>query len=51
LKLVANALGATDVEVIIAELTLAGVVPSMESLIPQKQASLAAAITSAKARA
>lgn len=51
LKLVANALGATDVEVIIAELTLAGVVPSMESLIPQKQASLEAAIASAKARA
>lgn len=51
LKLVANALGATDVSVIIAELTLAGVVPSMESLIPQKQASLAAAIESAKARA
>lgn len=51
LKLVANALGATDVEVIIAELTLAGVVPSMESLIPMKEASLAKAIEAAKARA
>lgn len=51
LKLVANALGATDVEVIIAELTLAGVVPSMESLIPLKEASIATAIETAKARA
>ena len=51
LKLVANALGATDVEVILAELTLAGVVPSMESLIPQKEASIAAAKEAAKVRA
>lgn len=51
LKLVANALGATDVEVILAELTLAPVVPAMESLIPAFEASLAAAKEKAKARA
>ena len=38
-------------EVILAELTLAGVVPAMESLIPQKEASIAAAKSAAKARA
>ena len=51
LKLVATALGATDVEVILAELTLAGQVPGMEALVPNKEASLAAAITAASARA
>ena len=51
LKQFATALGATDVEVILAELTLAGVVPAMESLIPQKEASIAAAKLAAKARA
>ena len=44
-------IGATEVEVIVAELTLAGVVPSMESLIPMKEASLAKALEAAKARA
>jgi FMN-dependent NADH-azoreductase len=51
IKLVANALGATDVEMILAELTLAGVIPAMESLKPQMEASIAAAKSAAKARA
>lgn len=51
LELVAKALGATDVEVILAELTLAGVVPSMEALIPLKEASIQAAKTAARERA
>ena len=51
LKLVANALGATDVELILAELTLAGVVPGMESLIGKKEESIAAAKAQAKVRA
>jgi FMN-dependent NADH-azoreductase len=51
LKLVASALGSTDVEIILAELTLAGVVPGMESLIPKKEESIAAAKAKAKARA
>ena len=51
LKLVATALGATDVEVILAELTLAGQVPGMEALVPNKEASIAAAKAAAVARA
>ena len=51
IKLVANALGSTDVEIILAELTLAGVVPGMDDLIPKKEASIAAAVASAKVRA
>jgi FMN-dependent NADH-azoreductase len=51
LRLVATALGATDVEVILAELTLASVVPSMESLIPKMEASISAAKAAAVARA
>jgi FMN-dependent NADH-azoreductase len=51
LKLVATALGSTDVEVIIAELTLAGVVPAMESLIPKMELSIAAAKGAAAIRA
>jgi len=51
LKLVANALGATDVEVILAELTLAGVVPGMESLVEKKEESIAAAKAKAATRA
>jgi FMN-dependent NADH-azoreductase len=51
LKLVASALGSTDVEIILAELTLAGVVPGMESLIPKKEESIAAAKAKAKVRA
>jgi len=51
LKLVATALGATDVEVILAELTLAGQVPGMEALVPQKEASITAALEAARKRA
>jgi FMN-dependent NADH-azoreductase len=51
LKLVANALGATDVDVILAELTLAGIVPGMESLVGKKEESIAAAKAKATARA
>jgi FMN-dependent NADH-azoreductase len=51
LKLVFNALGATDVEIILAELTLAGVVPGMEALVPKKEASIAAAKDAARTRA
>ncbi len=51
LKLVANALGATDVEIILAELTLAPVVEAMNSLIPAMEASIAAAKEKAVARA
>ena len=51
LELVATALGSTDVEVILAEFTLAGIVPGMESLIEKKEASIAAAITAAQKRA
>lgn len=51
LKLVATALGSTDVEIITAELTLAGVVPGMESLVPKKEESISAAIAAAKKRA
>lgn len=51
LNLVATALGSTDVEIITAELTLAGVVPGMESLVEKKQESIAAAVAAAKKRA
>jgi len=51
LKLVASALGSTDVDIILAELTLAGVVPGMESLIGKKEESIAAAKAQAKVRA
>ena len=51
LNLVATALGSTDVEIILAELTLAGIVPGMESLVEKKEASIAAAIAAAKKRA
>lgn len=51
LKLVANALGSTDVEVISAELTLAGLVPGMDRLIPLKEESVAAAKIEARKRA
>jgi len=51
LKLVATALGSTDVDIILAELTLAGVVPGMESLIGKKEESIAAAKAKAKVRA
>lgn len=51
LKLVANALGATDVEIIAAEFTLAGVAPGMESFVDAKAASIEAARESARNRA
>lgn len=51
LKLVANALGATDVEIIIAEFTLAGIAPGMESFIDAKAASIEAARQTARNRA
>lgn len=44
-------LGATDVEVIRTEYTLAGVVPGMESLVEKKEASFVAAKEAAQARA
>jgi FMN-dependent NADH-azoreductase len=51
LKLVASALGSTDIDIILAELTLAGVVPGMEALIGKKEESIAAAKAKAKVRA
>ena len=51
LELVAKALGATDIEVILAEFTLAGVAPGMESLMDAKNASVAAAKEAARKRA
>lgn len=51
LELVAKALGATDIEVILAEFTLAGVAPGMESLLDAKNASIAAAKDAARKRA
>lgn len=51
LELVAKALGSTDVEVILAELTLAPVVPAMNELIPAMESSIAAAKAKAVARA
>lgn len=51
LELFAKALGATDVEVILAELTLAASVDSMAALKPKMEESLANALASAKERA
>lgn len=51
LKLMANALGATDVEVILAEFTLAGIAPGMESFLNAKAASIQAAREAARNRA
>ena len=39
----ATVLGASDVEIVLAELTFAGVVPGMDDLVPMKEASIAAA--------
>ena len=50
LRLVATALGSTDVEVILAELTLAGIAPGMKALIPMKEASFAKAMAASKLR-
>lgn len=51
LKLFVTALGSTDVEVILTELTLAGVAPGMESLIDKKEASIESAKKAASERA
>jgi FMN-dependent NADH-azoreductase len=51
LRQFASAMGATDVEVITIEFGLAGVVPALESFIPNKEASIAAAKETAQSRA
>ena len=51
LKHYATVLGSTDVEVILTELTYAGVVPGMENLVDKKEASIAAAKKLATERA
>eukprot|EP00595_Chromulina_sp_UTEXLB2642_P000409 CAMPEP_0196761540 /NCGR_PEP_ID=MMETSP1095-20130614/812_1 /TAXON_ID=96789 ORGANISM="Chromulina nebulosa, Strain UTEXLB2642" /NCGR_SAMPLE_ID=MMETSP1095 /ASSEMBLY_ACC=CAM_ASM_000446 /LENGTH=210 /DNA_ID=CAMNT_0042111217 /DNA_START=65 /DNA_END=697 /DNA_ORIENTATION=+ len=51
LKLIFSKLGATDITITRAELTLAGVVPGMESLVDAKKASFDAAEAAAIARA
>lgn len=51
LELVAKALGATDVETILAEFTLAGVAPGMDFLKDAKAKSLEAALSAARKRA
>ena len=51
LRLFASSLGATDVEVVHAEFTLAGVAPGMEDLVGLKEESIAAAKDAARARA
>jgi FMN-dependent NADH-azoreductase len=51
LELVAKALGATDVETILAEFTLAGVASGMDFLIEAKSKSIEAADAAAKERA
>jgi len=48
---VATSLGSSDVEVIRSELTLAGIVPGMEGLVPAKEKSFAEATAAAVARA
>lgn len=51
LELVAKALGATDIETILAEFTLAGVAPGMDFLKDAKEKSLQDALSAAKKRA
>ncbi len=51
LRQFAGAMGATDVEVIAIEFGLAGVVPELESFIPNKEASIASGKEAAKKRA
>ena len=46
-----TSLGSEDVQVIRAEFSLAGVAPGMESLVPNKEKSLADGIAAAEARA
>ena len=51
LRQFAVAMGATDIEVIAIEFGLAGVVPALESFIPNKEASIASGKEAAKNRA
>ena len=51
LKQVFTSLGATDVEIILSEFGLAGVVPAMANFVDQKSASIAAAKKAAQTRA
>jgi FMN-dependent NADH-azoreductase len=51
LKQVFNSLGATDVEIILSEFGLAGIVPAMADFVESKSASIAAAKSAAKERA
>ena len=51
LKLVANALGATDIELIAAEFTLAGISPAMADFVDAKAASIETARQAARSRA
>ena len=51
LRQFAIAMGATDIEVIAIEFGLAGVVPALESFIPNKEASIASGKEAAKSRA
>lgn len=51
LEFLAHTLGSTDVEIILAELTLAGIAPGMESLVGAKAASIDAAREAARRRA
>jgi FMN-dependent NADH-azoreductase len=51
LKHVASVLGSEDIEIIVAEYTLAGVAPGMEAFAESKESSLAAAKMAARQRA
>jgi FMN-dependent NADH-azoreductase len=51
LNVVFTALGSTDVEVIVAEFGLAGVVPGMDEFVGAKEESIAAAKVAARTRA
>lgn len=51
LKLVFTALGSNDVEVIVSEFGLAGIVPGMDDFITAKEESIAAAKAAARGRA
>ena len=51
MKQVFGSMGVKDVEVILAEFTLAGVAPGMEAFLENKKASIAAAIEKAQKRA
>ena len=51
LKHVATVLGSEDVEIIVAEYTLAGIAPGMDSLTESKSISILAAQSAARERA